>query len=68
MELLQNGLRPHSGVTLFVSVDFSEICLTSVIAALPLTLGVNGPLDSNSLKASRPEIIREKEQFYFGVL
>ena len=47
MEWLQNGLQPHFGVTLFVSINFNEsyvVYIISVIAALMLTLSVNGPL------------------------
>ena len=39
MESLENGLQPHSGVT----VVFNENSVASVVAALMLTLGVNGP-------------------------
>ena len=38
-----NGLQPHSGATLSVSVDFNESHVASVIAVLTLRLGVNGP-------------------------
>ena len=44
MELLQNGLQPNSGVTLFVSIEFNESYIASIIAALTLMLGVNGSL------------------------
>ena len=39
MESLQIGLQPHSGATLFVSIDFNE----SYVASVTLTLGVNRP-------------------------
>ena len=46
MESLQNGLQPHSGATLFGSIDFNESYVTSVIIVLTLmlrlTLGVIG--------------------------
>ena len=42
MESLQNGLQPYSGETPFASIDFNESYVASVIAALILTLGVNG--------------------------
>ena len=37
MESLQNGLQLHSGITLFVSIDFNENYVASVIAALTLS-------------------------------
>ena len=43
IESLQNRLQPHSGAILFVSIDFNERYIPSVIAELTLTLGVNGP-------------------------
>ena len=33
---LQNGLQPHSGATLFVSINFKECYVASVIEALTL--------------------------------
>ena len=36
MRLLQNGLQPYSGTTPFVSIDFNERHVASVIAALTL--------------------------------
>ena len=36
MKLLQNGLQPHTGVNLFVSIDFNESYVTSIIIALAL--------------------------------
>ena len=36
MDSLQNGLQPRSGATLFVSIDFNESYVASVIAAFTL--------------------------------
>ena len=47
MESIQNGLQPHSGVTLLFPLYFNESYVTSIIAVLTmstLTLGVNRPL------------------------
>ena len=41
VESLQNRVATHFGVTLFIG--FSESSIASIIAALMLTLGVNGP-------------------------
>ena len=51
IEPLKNGLQPHSGRILSVSIDFNESFITSAIlrsvdSALMLTLDVNEPLDS----------------------
>ena len=42
MEPLQNGLQLYSGET--VSIAFNEANIASIVAALTLTLGVNGAL------------------------
>ena len=63
MESLQNWLRPHSGTTLFVSFDFNANCITSVIAALTLTVSVNRPLDSKSLKHHREKLNKRVRTF-----
>ena len=36
IELLQNGLQPYSGVTLFVSIVSIENCIPSIITVLTL--------------------------------
>ena len=36
MESLQNGLQPHSGVTLFVSIDYNKSYVASITTALTL--------------------------------
>ena len=38
-----NGLQPY-GSTLFISIDFNESYVASVIAVFTLALGANGPL------------------------
>ena len=52
MESLQNGLKPHSGATPFVSIDFNGELYQwrhrSVESALTLTLGVKRPLMSQT--------------------
>ena len=41
MELFQKGLQTHSGATGFISIDFNESCITSVIAALTVEFFYN---------------------------
>ena len=48
-ESLQNRFQPHSGVTLPLSSDFNESCVVSIITALMITLGVNGPLNDTAI-------------------
>ena len=68
-----NGVAPEWSCNPFSSNStvFNDNSMTSVIAALTLTLGVNGPLDPPSIKAHsklRHSIVNQRERIEYSML